>query len=54
MEELYRLHAPVVYGFLLGLTRERERIVDTGTYGQRSTASALLPGALVRDFPLTL
>jgi len=39
---------------LLGLTRERERIVDTGTYGQRSTASALLPGALVRDFPLTL
>ncbi|TVP85849.1 MAG: hypothetical protein EA347_09585 [Thioalkalivibrio sp.] len=39
---------------LLGLTRERERIVDTGTYGQRSTGSALLPGALVRGFPLTL
>lgn len=39
---------------LLGLTRERERIVDTGTYVQRSTASALLPGLLVRDFPLTL
>lgn len=39
---------------LLGLTRERERIVDTSTYGQRSTASALLPGALVSDFPLTL
>lgn len=39
---------------LLGLTRERELIVDTGTYGQRSTGSARLPGALVRDFPLTL
>lgn len=39
---------------LLGLTRERERLVDTGTYGQRSTGSFLLPGALVRDFPLTL
>lgn len=39
---------------LLGLTREQEVIVDTGTYGQRSTASARLPGALVRDLPLTL
>lgn len=47
---LYQLLGPN----LLGLTRERERLVDTGTYGQRSTASALLPGALVRDFPLTL
>lgn len=47
---LYQLLGPD----LLGLTRERETLVDTGTYGQRSTASALLPGALVRDFPLTL
>jgi predicted Zn-dependent protease len=39
---------------LLGLTRERELLTDTGTYEQRSTASALLPGALVADFPLTL
>jgi predicted Zn-dependent protease len=39
---------------LLGLTRERELLTETGTYEQRSTASALLPGALVADFPLTL
>lgn len=39
---------------LLGLTRERELLGDTSTYEQRSTASALLPGALVADFPLTL
>jgi predicted Zn-dependent protease len=39
---------------LLGLTRERELLTDTGTYEQRSTTSALLPGALVADFPLTL
>lgn len=39
---------------LLGLTRERELLTDTGTYEQRSTSTALLPGALVRDFPLTL
>jgi len=39
---------------LLGLTRERELLTDTGTYEQRSTATALLPGILVRDFPLTL
>jgi predicted Zn-dependent protease len=39
---------------LLGLTRERELLSDPSTYEQRSTASALLPGALVADFPLTL
>jgi predicted Zn-dependent protease len=39
---------------LLGLTRERELLNETGTYEQRSTASALLPGALVAHFPLTL
>jgi predicted Zn-dependent protease len=39
---------------LIGLTRERERILDAGTYYRRSAHSALLPGALVDDFALTL
>lgn len=39
---------------LMALTKQRELLFDAGTYGQRGTASALLPGALVRDFPLTL
>ncbi len=39
---------------LIGLTAERELILDAGTYGQRSTDSARLPGALVDDFSLTL
>ncbi len=39
---------------LLGLTRERERIFDPGTYCERSTRSAHLPGALIDDFTLTL
>jgi RNA polymerase sigma factor (sigma-70 family) len=28
VEELYRLHAPVVFGFLLGLTRDRHQAED--------------------------
>lgn len=39
---------------LLGLTTERDWILDSGSYGGRSTASARLPGALVKDFALTL
>ena len=39
---------------LVELTEEREHIFDTGTYQSRSDASALLPGALVDDFRLTL
>lgn len=39
---------------LLGLTVERERLISADTYYQRSTQSALLPGALVEDFNLTL
>ena len=39
---------------LEGLTREQEHILDTGSYGWRSDASARLPGALVNDFTLTL
>ena len=39
---------------LLALTVERELILDSGTYGERSTGSARLPGGLVKDFALTL
>jgi predicted Zn-dependent protease len=39
---------------LEGLTREREHILDSGSYEWRSDASARLPGALVNDFTLTL
>ena len=39
---------------LLALTAERELILDSGTYGERSTGSARLPGGLVKDFALTL
>jgi len=39
---------------LEGLTREREHILDTGSYGWRSDTSARLPGALVNDFTFTL
>ena len=41
-------------GNLLNLTEERELILDSGSYGERSTGSARLPGALVKDFALTL
>ncbi|MPT30038.1 MAG: TldD/PmbA family protein, partial [Achromobacter sp.] len=36
------------------LTQEREMILSTNTYGQRSTGSSHLPGALVKGLPLTL
>jgi predicted Zn-dependent protease len=39
---------------LLGLTRERDFILDNDTYGQRSTGCAWVPGALVRDLRFTL
>ncbi len=39
---------------LIGLTKEREFIPDSGTYGSRSTRSIRLPGALVEDFAFTL
>ena len=39
---------------LLGLTLERDLILDSASYGERSTGSARLPGALVKDFALTL
>ena len=39
---------------LLALTAERDLILDAGSYGERSTGSARLPGGLVKDFSLTL
>ena len=39
---------------LVALTAERDFILDPGSYFQRSTDSARLPGALVEDFTLTL
>jgi len=39
---------------LLGLTKERDFMPDPHTYDARSTASARLPGALVKDFAFTL
>jgi predicted Zn-dependent protease len=39
---------------LLGLTEERDFILDNDTYGQRSTGCAWVPGALVSDIRFTL
>ncbi len=39
---------------LIGLTDEREMLIDNESYGQRGTNSARLPGALVKDFTLVL
>jgi predicted Zn-dependent protease len=39
---------------LLGLTSERELILDPSTYHARSTASSRIPGVLVKDFTFTL
>ena len=49
-DTLYR----ILGEYLLDLTAERELLLDPGTYGGRSTASALLPGALLSEFELTL
>jgi predicted Zn-dependent protease len=39
---------------LLDLTSERELLLDSGTYGGRSTRSVELPGALIDDLTFTL
>ena len=39
---------------LVGLTKEREVMLSSETYGERSTKSATLPGAVVDGFTLTL
>jgi predicted Zn-dependent protease len=49
-ESIYRMFGD----HLLGLTAERDFILDAGTYHRRSTGSSRLPGALVEHFNLTL
>lgn len=49
-ETLYRMLGEC----LVGLTREREMILDPSTYYRRSTASSRMPGALVDGFTFTL
>ena len=39
---------------LVGLTSNRDLLIDSGTYEERSTASARLPGAIVDNFKMTL
>jgi hypothetical protein len=39
---------------LVDLTRSRELLLDSSTYGERSTASARLPGALLKGLRFTL
>jgi predicted Zn-dependent protease len=39
---------------LVGLTAEREWILDPSTYSRRSTVTTYVPGALIEDFRLTL
>ena len=49
-ESLYR----VLGENLIGLTCERQMILDSGTYGGRGSTSARFPGALVEDFNFNL
>jgi predicted Zn-dependent protease len=49
-ESIYRMFGD----HLLGLTAERDFILDPSTYHERSTGSSRLPGALVEDFSFTL
>jgi predicted Zn-dependent protease len=49
-ESLYRM----LGANLVGLTRERQIVIDAQSYGGRSVVSQRLPGALIDDFPLTL
>jgi predicted Zn-dependent protease len=49
-ESLYRMLGE----HLLGLTNERDFLLSTSTYHQRSTGSSRVPGALVDDFHFTL
>ena len=39
---------------LVGLTAEREWVLDPGSYFERTTSSGRYPGALVEDFNFTL
>ncbi len=49
-ETLYRMFGEQ----LVGLTRERELLLDPGTYERRSTYSARVPGAIINEFTFTL
>ncbi len=49
-ETLYRMFGEN----LVGLTAERDLILDSSTYGGRSTSSSRVPGALIEDFTFTL
>jgi predicted Zn-dependent protease len=49
-DSIYRLLGEA----LVGLTSGRELLLDPSTYGERSTRSARLPGALVRSMRFTL
>jgi hypothetical protein len=49
-ESIYRMLGE----HLLGLTTERELVLNTSTYHQRSTGSSRVPGALIDDFNFTL
>jgi hypothetical protein len=49
-ESIYRM----LGDHLLGLTAERDFILDASTYHRRSTGSSRLPGALVEQFHFTL
>ncbi|MGH8057601.1 MAG: metallopeptidase TldD-related protein, partial [Candidatus Entotheonellia bacterium] len=49
-ESIYRMFGD----HLVGLTAERDFILDTGTYHRRSTGNSRLPGALVEEFHFTL
>ena len=49
-ETIYRL----LGDHLIGLTSERDFILDAETYGGRSTSSGRFPGALIDEFTLTL
>jgi predicted Zn-dependent protease len=49
-ESIYRM----LGDHLLGLTADRDFILDSSTYYRRSTGSSCLPGALVEEFTFTL
>jgi len=49
-ETIYRMFGEQ----LVGLTKERELLLDPGTYDRRSTQSTMVPGAIIDDFTFTL
>ncbi len=49
-ETIYRMFGEQ----LVGLTKERELLLDPGTYERRSTQSTMVPGAIIEDFTFTL